>query len=66
MKRAGNSVFPANGVKLVKNTSLVVVKVPANVMGDAPIMMLNVDTFKDTESEDNWLDRTVWRRIELD
>jgi hypothetical protein len=28
-------------------------------------MMLNVDTFDAETTEDNWLDRTVWRRITL-
>ncbi|MFA5867115.1 MAG: PIG-L family deacetylase [Actinomycetota bacterium] len=63
VKAAENSVMPM--VELVKNTSVVVIKVPVAVMGGAKTMMLNVDTFRDNESEDNWLDRTVWRRIEL-
>lgn len=63
IQAAGNSVAPK--VELVKNTSLVVIRVPEAVMGGAKMMMLNVDTFKDIETEDHWLDRTVWRRIEL-
>ncbi len=63
VKAAGNSETPA--VELVKNTSVVVIKVPVAVMGGANTIMLNVDTFRDSETEDNWLDRTVWRRIEL-
>lgn len=63
LKTADNSV--ALPVTLVKNSTLVVIKVPASVMAGAKTMMLNVDTFRNTETEDAWLDRTVWRRIEL-
>jgi LmbE family N-acetylglucosaminyl deacetylase len=64
VKAAENSVMPK--VELIKNTSVVVIKVPAAVMQGAPMMMLNVDTFREKQTEDAWLDRTVWRRIELD
>jgi N-acetyl-1-D-myo-inositol-2-amino-2-deoxy-alpha-D-glucopyranoside deacetylase len=63
MKAADNSITPA--VELVKNTSIVVIKVPVSVLGGAKMMMLNVDTFREKQTEDAWLDRTAWRRIEL-
>jgi N-acetyl-1-D-myo-inositol-2-amino-2-deoxy-alpha-D-glucopyranoside deacetylase len=63
VKAAENSIAPA--VELIKNNSMVVIKVPVSVLGGAKTMMLNVDTFRDKQTEDAWLDRTAWRRIEL-
>lgn len=65
VKAASNSVVPPEGVELLKDTSVVAVKIPVSAMGGAGLMMINVDTFNDRETEDDWLDRTVWRRIEL-
>jgi LmbE family N-acetylglucosaminyl deacetylase len=62
---AENSVLPKDGITLIKNGAVVAIRIPADVIGNAETMMLNVDTFDAETTEDNWLDRTVWRRITL-
>ena len=65
LDRASNCIEPEGGVVLHQSGSRYVVTMSASVFKGATTLMINADVFNKSESEDKWLDRTPWRRINL-
>ncbi len=65
VKAAKNSVVPEVGLTLSQKDKRIRVRVSASIFDGASQVMFNTDTFRDTATEDEWLDRTAWRRLSL-
>ncbi|MFA5867285.1 MAG: PIG-L family deacetylase [Actinomycetota bacterium] len=65
IKAAKNSVQPQVDLTLSQKDKRIRVRVSASIFDGASQVMFNTDTFRDTATEDEWLDRTAWRRLSL-
>lgn len=61
---AANSLQP-EGLIVRQKDKRTVVQMSGLDFGDVGTVMLNADTFNTKETEDQWLDRTAWRRLKL-
>ncbi len=62
---AENSIKPSDPILVESKDKRLVVEVQSDIFDDARSMLVNVDTFKEEATPENWIDRTAWRLVDL-
>ncbi len=65
VQAARNAIMPDLRLTLSRKDKRIGVRVSAVIFDGAYQIMFNTDTYRDKTTEDEWLDRTAWRRLSL-
>ncbi len=61
----GDSIKPRKQVMTENKNKRLVVELPSELFNNARSMLVNVSTFQKDSTQDNWIDRTTWRQVDL-